>query len=60
MEMETSVNETTSNYGDVGFGLIVDTKLVPLMLLEVWGSPILGLVSTNDLVILLGLLMVWS
>ena len=58
--METNVNETIVNYGDVGFGLIMDTRLAPLMHLGVWGNPSLGLGSTNDLVILLGLLMVWS
>ena len=58
--METNVNETIVNYGYVGFGLIMDTRMVPLMRLRVWGSPSLGLGSTNDLVILLGLLMVWS
>ena len=38
--------------------LIVDTRLVPLMLLRVWGIPSLGIVSTKILVILLGLWMV--
>ena len=47
-----------TNYRDVGFGLILDTKLSPLMHLGVWGSPILGLGSMKDLVILLGLLFV--
>ena len=51
---------TFVNYGDVGFGLIMDTRLVPLMHIGVWGSPSLGPGSTNDLVILLGSLMVWS
>ena len=58
--METNVNETIVNYGDVDFGLIMDTRPAPFMSLRVWGSPILGLGSTNDLVILLGLFMVWS
>ena len=39
------------NNGDVGFGLILDTRLVPLMHLGGWGSPRLGLGSTSDLVI---------
>ena len=46
------------NYGDVGFGLIVATRLVPLMLLRVWGIPILGIGSISDLVISLVSLMV--
>ena len=58
--IETNVNETIVNYGDVGFGLIVETRLAPLMHLRVWGSPSLGLGSMNELVILLGSLMVWS
>ena len=53
-------NVTFVNYGDVGFGLIMDTRLAPLMHLGVWGNPSLGLGSMNDLVILLGSLMVWS
>ena len=53
-------NVTNANYGNVGFGLIVDTRMAPLMRLRVWGSPSLGLGSTNDLVIFLGPLMVWS
>ena len=43
MEMETNANEMIVNYGDVGFGLIMDTRLAPLMRLRVWGSPSLGL-----------------
>ena len=39
---------------------IMDIGMVPLMHLGVWGIPNLGLVSTKDLVILLGLLFVWS
>ena len=58
--METNVNEMIVNYGYVGFGLIMDTRMVPLMRLDIWGSLILGLGSMNDLVILLGSLMVWS
>ena len=57
-EMETIVNEMTSNYGDVGFGLIMDTMLAPLMHLGIWGSLSSGLGSMNDLVISLGLWMV--
>ena len=57
---ETIDIESISNYRDVGFGLIVDTKLAPLMHLAVWGSPILGLGSMTNLVIFLGLLFIWS
>ena len=39
---------------------IMGIGMVPLMHLGVWGIPNLGLVSTKDLVILLGLLFVWS
>ena len=53
-------NEMIVNYGDVGFGLIMDTMLAPLMHLGIWGNPRLGLGSMNDLVISLGLWMVWS
>ena len=53
-------NEAIVNYGDVGFGLIMDTRMEPLMHLRVWVIPSLGLGSTNDLVILLGSFMVWS
>ena len=60
MEMETSDNVKFVNYGDVGFGLILDTRMAPLMHLRVLGSPSLGLSSTSDLVILLVSLMVWS
>ena len=35
MEMETNANETIVNYGDVGFGLIMDTRMAPLMRLRV-------------------------
>ena len=38
----------------------MDTRLVQLMHLGVWGISSLGLVSTKDFVILLGLLFVWS
>ena len=57
--MENNVKEMIVNYGDVGFGLIMDTRLAPLMHIGVWGSPRLGPGSTNDLVILIGSLMVW-
>ena len=60
MEMETNDNEAMVNYGDVGFGLIVATRLAPLMHLGFWGSPILGIGSMRDLVISLLSLMVWS
>ena len=58
--MVTNINEEMVNYGDVVFGLILDTRMVPLMHLGVWGSPSLGLGSTSDLVISLVLLIVWS
>ena len=57
-EMETIVHVLNTNNGIVGFGLLVATRVAPLMLLGVWGSPSLGLGSTIHLVILLGLLMV--
>ena len=57
-ELETIVNVSNANYGIVGFILLVATRLSPLMFLGVWGSPSLGLGSTNSLVISLGLLMV--
>ena len=44
-------NVTFVNYGDVVFGLIVATRMAPLMLLRVWGIPSLGLGTTSDLVI---------
>ena len=52
--------ESNSNYRDVGFGMVVDTRLFPLMHLGVWESPRLGLGTTKDLVILLGLSLLWS
>ena len=55
MMRETNVNETNPNYGIVGFGSIMVTRLVLLMLLGVWGNPSLGLGSTIHLVISLGL-----
>ena len=58
--METNVNETIVNYGYVGFGLIMDTRLEPLMRLGLCGSLSLALGSMNDLVILIGSLVVWS
>ena len=48
------------NYRGMGFGWIVDTRMVPLMLLGVWGSPSLGLGSTSDLVISLISLMAFG
>ena len=57
-EMETIFNVSKANYEKVGFGLVIDMRLVPLMLLGVWGSASLGLGSTNSLVISLGLWMV--
>ena len=56
-EMET-INVSNENYGIVGYGLLVCTRLAPLMFLGVWGSPSLGHGSTNILFISLGLLMV--
>ena len=58
MRRETNVNETNPNYGIVGLGSIMVTRMVPLMLLRVSGSPRLGLGSTIHLVISLGLWMV--
>ena len=57
-EMEPIVNFSNANYGIVGFVLLVATKLLPSIFLGVWGSPRLGLGSTNSLVISLGMLMV--
>ena len=59
-EMETIVNVSNANYGIVGFGFLVATRLVPLMFLGVWGNPSLGLGSTSNLVISHVLLIVWS
>ena len=59
MDMKTNENDTIANYGDVDFELIVDMRLAPLMLLGVLRSPSLWIGSTNDLVISLGLWMVW-
>ena len=42
MGMETNVNELFTNYGQVGFMSIVDTRLVPLMLLGDRGKPNIG------------------
>ena len=50
-EMETIVNVLNAKYGIVGFGLLVSTKMVSLMVLGVWGIPSLGLGSISDLVI---------
>ena len=59
MRRETNVvNEMNPNYGIVGFGLIMVTRMVPLMLLGVWDIPSLGLRSIINLVISLGLWMV--
>ena len=59
MRRETNViNEMNPNYGIVGFGLIMVTRMVPLILLGVYDSPSLGLGSTIHLVISLGLWMV--
>ena len=57
-KMETIVNVSNVNYGIVGFGLLVATRIAPLMFIGVWGSPSLGLGSTNSLFISFGLLMV--
>ena len=57
---ETIDIESISNYRDVGFGLIVDTRMAPLMHIWVWGSPSLGLGSMKHLIILLGLLFIQS
>ena len=42
MGMETNVNALFANFGEVGFVSIVDTRLVPLMLLGVCGRPNIG------------------
>ena len=47
--METNINESFSNYRNVGFSLIVDTKLVPLMLLGDRGIPNIGFVYHDGL-----------
>ena len=60
MRRENNVNEMNPNYGIVGFGSIMVTKLAPLILLGVWASTSLGLGSTIHLVISLALWMVWS
>ena len=57
-EMETIIKISNANYGIVGFGLLVSTRLVPLMFLWVWGSQSLGLGSMNSLFILFSMLMV--
>ena len=57
---ETIDIEPISNYRDVGFGMVVDTRLVPLMRLGVWGSPRLGIGSMKYLVIFIGLPFFWS
>ena len=57
---ETIDIESISNYRDVGFALILDTRMAQLMRLGIWGSPSLGLGSMKDLVIFLGLMFVWS
>ena len=59
MGIETIDIELISNYRDVGFGMVADTRLVPLMRLGVWRNPSLGIVSMKDFLILLGLLFVW-
>ena len=42
MAMETIVIATKPNYGSVGFGWELDTKMVPLMLLGDRGRPNIG------------------
>ena len=44
MRMETNVNALFANYGEVGFVLIVDTRMVPFTLLEDCGKPNIGFV----------------
>ena len=43
--METNVNESFANYRNVGFSLIVDTRMAPLMLLGDRVRPNIGFVS---------------
>ena len=40
--METSINESFANYRNVGFSLIMDTTLAPLILLGDCGKPNIG------------------
>ena len=40
--METSINEVFANYRNVGFSLIVESRLVPLTLLRDRGKPNIG------------------
>ena len=40
--METNIHESFSNYRNVGFSLIVDSRLVPLILLRDRGKPNIG------------------
>ena len=42
MGMDTIIIATKPNYGSVGFGWEVDTRLVPLMLLGDRGRPNIG------------------
>ena len=51
--METSINESFANYRNAGFILILDTRLVPLMLLGDRGRPIIGFGSHDGLSFLL-------
>ena len=43
--MDTNVNKSFENYRNVGFSLIVDTKMEPLMLLGDHGRLNIGFVS---------------
>ena len=57
-EMDTIVNVSSANYGRVGFGLLVATRMAQLMFLGFLGNPSLGLASMNGLLVFFGLLMV--
>ena len=45
--METNINESFANYRNVGFSLIVDTRLAPLMLIGDCGRLNIGFGSHN-------------
>ena len=58
-EMETIVNVSSEKYGRVGFGLLVATRMAPLMFLG-FGQPNLRLGSINGSLVSLGLWRLWS
>ena len=51
--METNVNALFANYGEVGFVLIVDTRMAPLMLLRDCSRHNIGFGSYDGLSFLL-------